>query len=456
MRKYEKLATEIIDSIGGAENITNSFHCITRLRFNVADEKKIDIERIKKFDGVFGAQFQQDQFQVIIGNEVDDVYEEVKKGLGDDVITDFAPTKPKKTVKGIINIIFDTISGIFTPILPAIVGAGLLKGVMALLVAFSLLAPESSEYVVLNIISDAPFYFLPFLVAFSAAKKFKTNEYLSVTIAGVMMYPTIINYATSGEVTSLSFFGLNIPMINYSSSVIPIILGVWLLSFVYRKVDKVIPKVVRIIFTPLISLLITAMIVLMFIAPMGNYLGGYADQFFSTLFTISGPFAGMLLGGVMPLIVITGMHYAFFPTAFTGLASVGYDMIFLPMNLVSNFAQAGATLAVAVKTKDKEFKSLAYSAFISAIFGITEPAMYGVTLKLKKPFYAAIIGGAIGGGIFATLSVKTFAFSIPGITAIPTYIEQGTNNLLFALLGIVASFGVAFVLTLVFKIEENN
>ena len=268
------------------------------------------------------------------------------------------------------------------------------------------------------------------------------------------MYPTIINYAASGEVASLSFLGLKIPMISYSSTVIPIILGVWLLSYVYKIVDKYVPSLFKIIITPLVVLLITSILVLVFIAPLGSYMGVYVEKFFTGLFNVAGPFAGILLGGAMHLIVITGMHYAFFPAALSSMGTVGYDLMLLPMNLVSNLAQAGATLAVAVKSKDKNMKSLAASTGVSAVFGITEPAIYGVTLKLKKPFYAALIGGAVGGGIFGTFVVKAFTFTLPGITALPSYIEQGTNNFLFALIGIGLSFVVAFVVALFLKIEE--
>ena len=452
MNKQE-LAKRVIIEMGEKENISQSWHCITRLRFNVVDEKKVNIENIRAMDGVMGAQFQSGQFQVIIGNRVAEVFEEVSKVLGQD--NTINKMNPKKK-KNIVDTVFDTISGIFTPILPAIVGAGLLKGVMALLAALKLISVTNSEYAVLSMIADAPFYFLPFLIAFSAAKKFKTNEFLAVTIAGVIMYPTIINYAASGEVASMRFLGLSIPMINYNSTVIPIILGVWLLSYVYKAIDRFVPSLLKIIITPVLVLLITSMSTLIFIAPLGSYIGVYVEQFFSSLFNIAGPFAGMLLGGVMPLIVITGMHYAFFPGAFLSFSNLGYDIVLLPMNLVSNMAQAGATLGVAVKSKDPKMKSLAYSTFVSAIFGITEPAIYGVTLKLKKPFYAALIGGAVGGGIFGTFVVKAFSFSVPGITALPSYIENGTKNMMFALIGVVLSFIVAFVITSIFKFEDIN
>lgn len=449
----KELAEKIVKELGGKDNILQSWHCITRLRFNVADEEKVSLERLKALGGVMGAQYQNGQFQVIIGNQVAEVYEAVAQVLGSREASKTA--KPVKR-KNVIDAVFDVISGIFAPILPAIVGAGLLKGILSLIIACKLMDPADSGYMVLNMISDAPFYFLPFLVAFSSAKKFKTNEFLAVSIAGVIMYPTIIQYAASGEAASLSLLGLKIPMINYSSTVIPIILGVFLMSYIYKAVDKIVPDFLKVIVTPLVVLFTDAVLVLVIVAPLGSYAGVYVQLFFSFLYKVAGPLAGALLGGVMPLIVITGMHYAFFPSTFLNFGKLGYDTILLPLNLVGNMAQTGAAFGVAVKSKDSKLKSLAFSTTVSALFGITEPAIYGVTLKLKKPFYAALAGGAVGGGIYGTFAVKAFSFSVPGITALPSYVEHGTKNFLFALIGIGCSFVVAFILTLFSNFENKE
>ncbi|WP_284141501.1 MULTISPECIES: beta-glucoside-specific PTS transporter subunit IIABC [unclassified Virgibacillus] len=447
-----KLAAAIINEIGGSANIEQSWHCITRLRFNIVHKEKVNLEKIQSLDGVLGAQFKSGQFQVIIGNRVNEVYAEISR------ILDKAPANQTKAKQkgNVIERVFDVISGIFTPILPAIVGAGLLKGLLALFVVLNLLSETSSNYQVLHFISDAPFHFLPFLIAFSAAKKFRADASLSIALAAIMMYPKIMEYAASGEVSSLNFLGLSIPMNSYASSVIPIILGVWLLSYVSKVAEKIIPRSLRIIFVPLISLLVTAPLVLTFIAPLGSYIGVYLDMFFSGLFSVAGPIAGLLMGGLMPLIVITGMHYAFFPGTFASFDKYGYDIMLLPMNLVANLAQAGATLGVFLKTKDKKMKQLSFSTFIPAMFGITEPTIYGVTMKLKKPFYASLIGGAVGGAIFGTLAVRTTAFTVPGIMSIPTYIVKDTNNFIYALIGIAASFLVALVITLMMNINKEN
>lgn len=444
----EQLAKKMIELMGGKLNINRSWHCITRLRFNVNNKDKIKLEEIKHLDGVMGAQFQSGQFQIIIGAEVANVYAEINKLLGDQIGPVGSTDK-----KNLLEMVFDVISGIFTPIITAISAAGLLKGIMALLVAMNLLSETGSNYEVLTIISDATFHFLPFLIAFSAAKKFDTDGSLAVSLAGILMYPKILEYAAGGEVASLKFLGLSVPMNSYASSVLPIILGVFLLSVVHRGVSKVVPNSLRIIFTPLLSLLITAPITLIFIAPLGNYIGVYLEQFFTMMFNIAGPLAGLLMGGLMPLIVITGMHYAFFPSTFASFDKFGYDIMLLPMNFVANMAQAGAVLGVMLKTKDKGMKQLSFSTFIPALFGITEPAIYGVTIKLKKPFYASLAGGAVGGAIYGLFNVKNFAFTVPGIMSLPTYLEKGTANFMLACVGVFASFSVAFVLTLLMKVD---
>lgn len=446
---HGKVAENLLNKIGGKENISQCWHCITRLRISIVEKDLVDLEELKEAEGVIDAFFSGEQLQIVIGNQVAKVHEHLIAHTGE-----LQQDEQRKEKKKPHEVVMDTIAGIFTPILPAIIGAGLIKGLMSIVATFQWLDMASNEATVLSMISDAPFYFLPFLLAVSAAKKFKTSEYLSVTMAGILMYPTLIEMASGGEISTLRFFGLPLQVLNYSSSVLPIILTVLLLSHVYRFVDKYVPSVVRIIFTPLIVLAIVAPISLAAIAPLGHYIGIYVELFFATLFGIAGPLAGALMGGTLSVIVITGMQHTFIPSTLASLGSVGFDTVLLPMSLVSNLAQFGATLAVAIRTKDLKMKSVAYSSAISAVFGITEPAIYGVTLKLKKPFYAALIGGAVGGGIFGAFTVKAMAFGIPGITALPTYVEQGTNNFLWALLGAVAATVIGFTLTIVLGVEE--
>ncbi|MFW5429239.1 beta-glucoside-specific PTS transporter subunit IIABC [Bacillus pumilus] len=448
----KELAQEIVNLIGGTENISQSWHCITRLRFNLNDESQVKVDELKTLYGVLGAQFQSGQFQVIIGAKVAEVYEKIDHLVGHSS-NESAPVKNTSKMNP-IEVVFDVISGIFTPILPAIVGSGLIKGIMALFVSFGWLTETSSTYQVLQIFSNAVFYFLPFLIAYSAAKKFKTRESLALALAGILLYPAMIEGAAKGA-DPLSFLGLSIPLNNYTSSVLPIILGVLLLSFVDKWITKAIPKSLSIVFTPVLSLMITAPLTLAFIAPIGNVSGQYLEIFFTSLFNFAGPIAGLLMGGLMPLIVLTGMHYAFFPSTLASFEKVGYDIMLLPMNFIANMAQAGAVLGVIIRTKRVETRSLALSTLLPSFFGITEPAIYGVTLRLKKPFYASLIGGAVGGCFYGLFSVKTTAFSIPGITSLPTYIMKGTNNFQLALIGIALSFIVSLLFTIFLGFKES-
>ncbi|WP_024291170.1 beta-glucoside-specific PTS transporter subunit IIABC [Lacrimispora indolis] len=454
--EHLKLAQEIIRYCGGKDNITQAWNCITRVRFHLKTREKADVKAIQALDGVLGAQFQGDQFQVIIGNEVLKVFEGVKEELGDLVAYTEEEKQKDKKRENPVNVVFGVISGIFNPILPAITGSGIIKGILALLVFLKMLNPESSNYFVLDMISNATYYFLPFLVAFSAGKKFGVNEHLSATLAGIIMYPAFVNLSGQG-ISTVKFLFLNIPVMDYNSTVIPIILGVLLLSIVYKFIDRFVPGFLKLIVTPVASLLITAPVVLVFIAPLGSYVGKYVAAFFISLFGVAGPVAGLLMGGLMSVIVITGMHYAFFPSTFDGLGGVGYDILLLPMSIVSNIGQCGAVLGAAFKIKDKKMKSIAFSSALSALFGITEPAIYGVNLKYKKPFYAALAGGAVGGAIYGIFHVKAFAFSIPGITALPTYLKEGElNNFIWACVGVFASFFTAFILTIVLPLEEKE
>ncbi|WP_342556075.1 beta-glucoside-specific PTS transporter subunit IIABC [Paenibacillus sp. FSL R7-0652] len=452
---HRELSKEIIRLTGGRENITQAWHCITRLRFNVCEEKKVHLEQIRALDGVLGAQFQNDQFQVVIGNKVAAVYEELEDQLKQTGAAEREAEPPRS--RG-LNAVLDTISGIFTPILPAIVGTGMLKGILALLVTLGAIQETSGEYQILASIANAAFYFLPFLLAVSSARKFKVNEYIALTLAGTLLYPTILNAYLENHLEPIRFLSLPVSIVNYTQSVIPIILGVWLLSYVHRWVDRFIPGPVKVIFTSMIVLVITVPILLIAIGPLGNYIGIYLEIGTSWLFAHSGPLTGIVLGGLMPVIVMTGMHYAFFPGTLQNLSKLGYDVLLLPINLVANMSQAGAVTAVFLKTKDKSMKSIALSSGISALLGITEPALYGVTLKLKKPFYASIIGGAAGGGFITAVGLKCFGFAVPGLLSLPLYIDPrgGMSNFWYALIGVGISFVVSFTVTLLLKWDEPN
>lgn len=444
---YEKTATEIMKKIGSAKNVADATHCFTRLRFSVYDANKVNLEQLKRIEGVIDARFQNSQLQVIIGNEVGKVYEQIQPYLNQ--------VPQEKTAKhSLVDTIFTTIAAIFTPILPAIIGAGLMKGLLPLFVVLRLVSEGSDTYQVLTIIADTSFHFLPVLIAVSASRRFKVNEFLGVTLACSLLYPTIIN--GNG---SLSLFNtIPIPLMSYASTVIPIILGVWVMSYVYHWVDRLIPNIVKMIFTPLIVLAIMIPLTLAIFGPIGYYVGQVLASL-SLWLAETVPFLyGLLIGGLYPLIIMTGMHYAFFPIMLENISRLGYENGFLPISLFANMAMAAATLAVAIKIKNKQMKEISYSSAISAFFGITEPALYGVILKYKNVLYGVMITSGIVSGCMITLGVKMYAFLTPGILSLTVFMnpDGSMSNFMMAVAGVLVSSLIAFLITLFAKLPEKE
>lgn len=435
------LAQEIVENLGGAENISNVIHCVTRLRFTIIDESKINKSTIENLENVLGFQKQNGQHQIIIGKEVGEVFEKVENVLNiSDKTVEAVETKEKFSFMKI----FEVVSSIFTPVLPAIVGAGLVKGIMETLAAFAIISKGSEIYQLLNIISDAGFYFLPFLLAITSSKRFKVNEFLGVSLAGILMYPTIINGAVEGG--GLTLFGVfKVPFISYASSVIPIIVGIYFMSWVIKGVNKIVPKMLQVILTPFITLLIVAPVTLIVLGPLGNYIGFAIAGSLNTGFGKYPLLFGALVGVFYPLMIVFGMHYATFPILFENMGTLGYDTGFFPIGFISNMSQAGISFAHALITKDGKDKSISLSSGISALFGITEPALFGITMKNRKYLIISMISSGIGSGIALALGVKCFSFIIPGIASIPAYVQPGTNNLLIMLSCIVLSFLISFV-----------
>ncbi len=448
---FHELAQSILHEVGGPENIEQVWNCTTRLRFNLIDPSLVDDQKVQQINGVLGTQNRNGQYQIIIGNDVEEVYKEIEKLVGTITPDDQQSNKKKKHVNP-FGAVLEIISGIFTPILPAIIGAGMMKCILTILSLTGTVSETSGIYNVFFMISDAAFYFLPFLIACSASRKFKVNEFIGLSVAGVLLYPTLVNGAIAG-LEPMKFLGLSIPYLNYSSSIIPIILAIWLLSYVYRFFDKIIPSVFRFILTPVLSLIVTIPITLIVLAPLGNYVGNLMAFALDWLFTTVPPIAGFLLGASFPLLVMTGMHFTIMPVAIQNLALTGYDNFWLPYALISNVAQAGAIFAVMLKSKQKENKSIAFSTGLSALFGVTEPGMFGVTFKLKKPFYAVMLSGGISGLIAAILGVKTYSFSAPNILVLPTYIspEGDFRSLITIIICVLISFVLAFIFTLLLK-----
>ena len=445
---YTSVAKQILTHIGGAENIINLGNCATRLRINLKDNGKVEMEALKQIKGVVGAVLNPGQLQVIIGPDVGNVCKTMRQ-IGNLKNENAAEEDGKKPI---VSRILDTISGIFTPILPAIVAAGMMQAVIALLTNFTSIDAGGSTMVIFNVIANAAFYFLPVMIAFSAAKKFNCNPFMAVFLAGILLHPDLINLLA--QETAADFFGIPVISASYASSVIPIILGVWLMSYVEKLADRVSPNCLKFLMKPLLTIIITAPITLIVLGPLGSILGGYLAQFIQFLNGKAGWLVITFMGCFTPFIVMTGMHYSLFPLVFQSLATFGYETIMSVGSLPSNMAQGAACFAVALKTKNSEMRQIAVSAGVTAVLGITEPALYGVTLKLKRPLAAVMAGGAVGGLYAGLVSLKAFGFVTPGLTAFPVYIGPNNNLFNFGICCVIA-FAVAFALTWILGFEDD-
>lgn len=447
---YKKLGESIVELIGGKDNVASLTHCATRLRFNLKDEGKANTQTLKNTPGVMGVVSNAGQYQVIIGSDVGSVYKEIIKLADLDQGKENANVEVDKRSRGAKLI--DTITGIFTPILPAITAAGMLKAVLAILVAFKLISTESQSYQVINFMADSAFYFLPILLANSAAKKFKCNAYLAMMIGGILLHPNFVSMVNTAKEagTGINVFGLPISLASYSSSVLPIILAVWFMSLVEPIADKISPKPIKFFSKPLITIAITGVITLVVIGPIGYNISDLIGTGIKTIESYCSWLVPTLIGGLTPLFVMTGTHYGLIPIGINNRMTLGYDTIIYPGMLASNVAQGAASLAVAFKSKQSDIKQLAMSAGITGVCGITEPALYGVNLRFKTPLYASMIGGAIGGLFMGIFKVANYSGGSPGFLTLPSYIGGDTmTTFYFACIGAAISVVIAFVIAFI-------
>ena len=454
---YQELGDKILALVGGRENVTGLTHCATRLRFNLKDEGKAQTEALKKTPGVLGVVVSGGQYQIVIGNDVNHVYRPIAEKCS--LTQDGGGDRQKGEKKGIGARLIDTITGIFTPVLPAITAAGMLKAVLSLLVAFKLVDTAASTYQVINFMADAAFYFLPVLLANSAAKKFGCNPYLAMMLGGMMLHPNFINMVTaskeSGEAIRLFF----IPIYNasYSSSVIPIILSVWFMSLVEPLADRISPKPIKFFTKPLLTALVAGAAGLAVLGPVGYVIANWIAAGVTGLNTYVSWLVPMILGGVFPLLVMTGTHYGIIPIGINNRMTTGFDTIVYPANLASNIAQGAAAFAVAVRTRKAEIRQVASSAGITAVCGITEPALYGINMRFKTPLISACIGGAAGGLFMGLFTVKNYGGGSPGLMTLPGYIGGDTlRDLMLACIGAAIAFVITFAVTFVLYRDEKE
>ncbi|GAK41720.1 beta-glucoside-specific phosphotransferase enzyme iia component [Paenibacillus sp. TCA20] len=446
----QQLSKDILKLVGGEENIDQVTHCMTRLRFNLNDNSKADKKTLQNTPGVMGVMINGGQFQVIIGNEVPKVYNALVGNMSKSPDAGTNASSETKTKKNPLSALFDFISGVFTPILPAITGAGMIKGIVALLVTLGWMSETSSTYQILSAIGDGAFYFLPIILGISTARKLGSNMYIGAAIGASVLHPTITTLLGTGE--SITFAGLPVVAATYSSSVIPILIAVWLASYVEKAVDKVTHASLKLIVVPTVTLLVIVPVTLIAVGPLGVIIGNGLTDGFSWLFDNTGLFAGLIIGGAFSLLIITGMHYALVPIMIGSIATLGYDYL-IPMMMVANFAQAGSALGVSLKSKNKQTKSLAMSTSVTAFMGITEPAMYGVNMKYKKPFIAALIGAGIGGAFMSLFHTKAYVVGgLAGLSGIPMILGE---TFVYAVIGLLIGSAAAAVLTYILGFDEE-
>ncbi|MGG7057152.1 beta-glucoside-specific PTS transporter subunit IIABC [Clostridium tertium] len=449
---YAIVAKKILEKIGGESNVNSVQHCMTRLRFTLKDESKADDDAIKKIKGVMGVARQGGQYQVIIGNNVGSCYKELIK-LGNFQESNSSEVKEKK---GIINSILDIVSGCMSATMPAIIGAGMIKVLLVILPMIGILSDTSQTYAILSALGDATFYFLPLILVISSSKKFNINPYTLAAVIGVMVYPDFIGLVDAGE--KISLFGLPVASASYAYSVIPVIMMAWVMQYVEKLADKITPAVTKNFLKPMLTLLIALPIALIVIGPIGFYAGEALSSAMVFIYDKAGWLAIMIMGSLMPLLVMTGMHWAFVPLSIMNInnPNIGFDALLLVGMLCSNLAQASSCLAVFFKSKNKDLKQVAGASSISAFLaGVTEPAMYGVTLKYKKPLYACMIAGGVSGLYAGFVGLKCYVFATPALISLVQFIDpNGGSNFINALITLGITVVLAFVLTWILGFED--
>ncbi|MBM7651965.1 beta-glucoside-specific PTS transporter subunit IIABC [Neobacillus cucumis] len=453
-KKYEKLAQDIVEQLGGKDNITEAYHCQTRLRFKLADESKINKDKLEVLDGVTKYINNAGVHQVVIGTHVKDVFEEVEKNI--DVVSSNDRVSEKKSP---VSAVIDFVSGVFQPVIPALSGAGMVKAVLALLVVLKVITNESQTYYMLNLFADGVFFFLPMILAYTVAQKLRCNPILAVSVAAMMMHPNWGALVTAGN--PVHFFGV-IPfkLASYTGSVIPIIIVIFCQYYVEKFLNRVIPKSVQLVFVPMLTFLIMGTLAFSILGPIGSIIGGYLASFFTFLSVNASWVPAVLIGGFLPIMVMFGLHNGIAPLGVMQMAQLGHDSIFGPGALVSNIAQATAVAVVAFRTKNKKTRQIATSGSITAYMGITEPALYGVSLPKRYPLIAAMIGGASGGLYAGLTNTHRFATGSSGLPAVLLYIGDDTmkyfwNIIIALIISAVVTAIVTYVLSFKFEKDEE-
>ena len=460
-KDYTVISRKIVEQIGGIDNIANVTHCMTRLRFVLKDETLADDEAVKAIDGVMGLVKQGGQYQIIIGNHVGTAYQEVLKlgNFGEQSEIAKGEKKEPLTLKKVGNNILDAIVGTMSPLIPAIIGGSMVKLLVMLLGMAGILSADSETYKLINTIGDGAFYFLPMLVAASAAKKFKTDMFLAISIAGVLIHPdfrSMMEAVTVGD-TAAHFMGIPIASVKYTYTVIPSICMTWILSYIERGVDKITPVVTKNFLKPMLILLIAAPIAILIIGPAGIYVGEGISSFVFAVQDKLGFVAVGIMGAIWPLLVITGMHRVFTLTILQTISETGMEGTVMPSEIGANLSLGGVSLAVALKTKNSELRQTALAAASSALIaGTTEPALYGVAVRLKRPLLASLITGFVCGCLAGIGGLASRSMVSPSVLTGVQFIDPANPGRSIAWIAdiTILSIVLSFVLTLVIGFED--
>ncbi len=468
MGKYEDLAKEIVKNVGGKENVSSLTHCITRLRFKLKEESRANDDVLKKMEGVVTVMKSGGQYQVVIGNHVPEVYADVLPLLGAE---DESPENEDDAPSGsLFNRAIDAISGIFQPILGIMAACGMVKGLNALFVAIGLYGDTGGAYLVFNAVGDGLFHFLPLFLGYTAAKKFRLKPMIGLVIGAIMCYPAVQNSTLSQGGEALytlfagtmfesdvytTFFGIPMITMDYTGTVIPVIFVVYFASKCERFFSKFVPDLVKFFFVPMLTLLVAIPVGFLAIGPVAVFGSTMIAEAVISVRNFSPLLAGAIVGGTWQILVIFGLHWGFIPVYINNIMTNGYDNVMMPF-FACTFATSAVVLAIFWKTKDKKLKEMAFPNFISGIFGVTEPAIYGILLPLKKPFVISCIAGCIGGGFYGAFNFRKFMMGGMGIFEFPAMIEPdgSLGNLIVAGVGVVLTMVIAFTATMIFYRED--
>ncbi|MBC2301253.1 PTS transporter subunit EIIC [Listeria welshimeri] len=453
---YKLMAKEILEHIGGAENVANMTHCATRLRLTLKDTSKADDEAVKGINGVINVVNKAGQYQLLIGTEVPKLYDEFEnlvKGTSDSN----SEEKNTDSSESIISKIFSSVSAIFAPLLPALAGSGILRGLLILCVQLGWISEDSGTYSILFVTSMSVFYFLPVLLAFTSARRFGASPYISALIGAALIHPdfiTLIGNAGNGATTE--FFGMPVVLMNYNSTVVPIILSIWAFSYLYKFLDKKVPENLKLVIIPLVSLAIMVPLTVIIIGPLGVYSGELVANGVNWLIERSGILTGIIVGGGWSVLVSLGIHWAVNPIMINNISMHGFDYI-VPFTFACNFAVMGTTIGVYLKAKNSQLRSFAMTGFITiALSAIIEATLFGLLVKNKKLFLAQIIGGAAGGAYLGLMQVVANSFVFGSVITLPAFVGDNPNNFIQAIIGLLISMMVSAILAYSFTSRDER